>query len=634
MTAEQERVEALGPAERIINSLTQYSDHMVHNRPGLVTLDQRQRVGVRWQQATWIKQEDGQKFVYTTEKVGKKTRRTQVGVGVPGTDEVRNNGRVIGRWQPPGLFPEVVAYLYEQIAEVWRIDNEFAAKWASWAFNNEDSRDLKVLLAAFMLVQSRFGEPIKEGDETFQDEDYRAVGEAMCLLRTKKGQFNPKLLLRIGQVLELPQVADINRKMGFGQSGRRAVVGRYHRVLEKWLHNIETNVKVLEKLIKEGFRSSIMQVCRKVGYKPESEKFFELLRWKQVQASDGRREIAVGKEVKAADTWDGLDEEQVCERIIQEKPNYKTLVGKLPQGLTPAIMAAAVEAGSLSDTDLIILTPTLEELGLLEDADIKKRWEEATQKAENQRASNIKRNVRSKEVQDTLEAASDKAAAKAVEEVTKDMQIYVVVDKSGSMQGAIDQAKQYLKRFVGAFPLDKLHVCVFNTVGREVEIKAPTAAAVEQAFRGHTAGGGTSYANGVGCLVNKYKPGPDEDCIIIFVGDEEDSGLDALVRVIQQSGVQPMALGLLHVDSGYSFYGGHYRSARGPLIEQAAVRLGVPCFKIEEAIFADPYAVPRTIRNIIASTPVRASATPAPRRRVSIIDTILKTPLLRKPAWA
>lgn len=634
MDAHAQRVEELGPAERIITSLTQYLDHAVHNRPGLVVTDNRHTVGVRWQQATWIKEGD-QKVVYTVQKVGRKQHRVRVGVGVPGTAEVREGGRVVGRWQQPGLFPEVVAHLYNQIAEVWKMDNEFAARWASWAFNNEDNRDLKVILAAFMLVQARFGEPIKDGDETFLDEDYRAVGEAMCLLRNKKkGSFNPKLLLRIGEVLELPQVVEVNRRLGFGRSGRKAIVGRYYKVVEKWLRNMEHNPKVLENLVKGGFRSSVMKLARKVGFKPTTPAFFKTLRWKQVQAKEGHRTIAVGEAVEKADTWEGLKEGEICQKIVKEKLSWKVVAGKLPSdvGITPAILCAAIEAGSLSDQDLIIMTPTLEELNLLTNVTVEKRWKAAIEKAENQRAANIAKNVKTKVAKDGLEKAVDTAAAKAVEEVTRDLRIYVVVDKSGSMQGAIEKAKEYLGKFVGAFPLERLHVCVFNTVGREVEIKAATRAAVNQAFRGHTAGGGTSYANGVGCLVNKYKPSANEDALIIFVGDEEDSGLEQLVRVVQQSGVDPVAFGLLHVDSGYGGWQNRYAN-QGGLIEQAAARLGIPCFKIDEAIFEDAYAVPRTFRNLIASTPVKKGAA-APVRRYSIIETILKTPLLQKPAWA
>ncbi len=145
------RAESLGPAERILDALLTFSDHMVHNRPGFVTPDRQAPHGVRWAPA---RLKAGQ--VFKLKKKGKKTQATLV--GAVGTDrrEVRMGGRVVGIYQPPGLFPEVAAWLYGRIAEVWVLDNEFAARWASWAFVQEH-RDLKVALAALMLVQSRCG---------------------------------------------------------------------------------------------------------------------------------------------------------------------------------------------------------------------------------------------------------------------------------------------------------------------------------------------------------------------------------------------------------------------------------------------------------------------------------------------
>ena len=32
----RDRVESLGPAERVVQALLQHADHMVHNRPGVV----------------------------------------------------------------------------------------------------------------------------------------------------------------------------------------------------------------------------------------------------------------------------------------------------------------------------------------------------------------------------------------------------------------------------------------------------------------------------------------------------------------------------------------------------------------------------------------------------------------------
>jgi hypothetical protein len=51
--------------------------------------------------------------------------------------------------------------------------------------------------------------------------------------------------------------------------------------------------------------------------------------------------------------------------------------------------------------------------------------------------------------------------------------------------------------------------------------------------------------------------------------------------------------------------------------------------------FSDVYEIPRILRNLIASTPVGiATATRAASIRVTLVDKILKTDLLEKPAWA
>ena len=592
------RVEALGPAERIVQTLTTFTDHLVHNRPGVVTPAQGTNIGVRWEQASW-KEEGGEKKVYLHRKVGRKNMKTQLGVlGQDG--QVRHGQNVVGEYRKPGIFPEAATYLYRQVSEVWKLDNEFAARWASWAFPR-DQRDLKVVLTAFMLVQNRSGEPvIEDGDVAFHDDDFRAVGEAMCLIRARR-DLNPKLLLRIGDLLNVPGVAEINRELGFGKSARNPARGRYYKAVEKWLRYREENPRMMEGLVKAGFRTTVQKLARRVGYKPASPKFFEVLRWKQSQAKDGRRGVAMGLKVKKAESWEGLGEKGICQRIMDTAPNYKRIVGLLPQdvGLTRAIMAAAMEAGSVSDADLIILSPTLEDLGLLAIPEIYQRWKEATEQAENQRATNIARNIKSKVVRDDLEEAVDKATHKAMEEVTRALRIYVIVDKSGSMEGAIEKAKEYLTRFIGGFPLERLHVSVFNTVGTELTIKAPSVAGVKHAFKGHSAGGGTSYYEGVRALAHHKPVAGQEDALMIFVGDQEDGCITQLVESVHQSGIDPVAFGMLQVIGTWG--------SRGHVVELAAAQLGVPCLPIDEAIFNDAYAVTDTLRNLIAATPVKAA---------------------------
>lgn len=611
------RLESLGPAERIVQSLITAGDHMVHNRCGAVVPDNTSAFGVKWQPATV---REG--TVFWLGRQGKRT--VEVRLGTLANDGFIHDGpHLVGSFRLPGLFPEVAAWRYRQVCDVWRLDNEFAARWASWSFAQEH-RDLKVILAALMLVQNRCGEPIREnGEVLFEDDDFRLVGEAMCLLRRRDGRdLNPRLLLRVGELLELPGVAAVNRELGFGRSGRAAVLGRYPRAVTKWLRHRERNPLMLEALVKAGFRRTVMKLARKVGYKPLSPRFFEVLHWKQKQAGDGRRTLALGLPMKGAESWEGLTEAEICQRIVAQKPSYKRIVGMLPAklGLTRAIMAAAIESGCVSDAELVILTPTIEELGLLDVTEVGERWLRASQKVENQRAAHIAERVRRKDAADRLQEAADRALQKSVAEVARDLRVYCAVDVSASMTNAIEKAKTYLSQFLQGFSLDKLTVCAFNTTAREVRIRHASARGVEHAFRGLSAGGGTNHGSAFREVFRHHSPSPNEDVLCLFVGDQQQSG--SFHDAVQESGIRPVAFGFLYVPGSM---GDGFQA-----VESTAGQLGIPCFRIEEGMFGDAYAVSRTLRHLIASTPVTAMSV----NRKPLVASILETPLLTKPAWA
>jgi hypothetical protein len=627
--------ENIGAAERVIQTVLAYTDHMVHNRPGLVQKVQGTATGVRW---TFVKHREVEgrgKVVFALDKAGKKNVVREIGT-LTETNQVRApTGHILGDYRAAGLFPEVATWLYRQVGEVWKLDNELAARWASYAFAQEH-RDLKTVLAAFMLVQSRKGEPVREGGKVaFHDDDFRDVGEAMVLLYRKDGKdLNPKLLLRIHEVLSLPGVATYNRELGFGRSQRRPEYGRWEKVVTKWLRHREENAKLLEGLVKAGYRTTVIRLAKRARYKPESAKFFKALRWEQAQAPDGRRQVAIGETVDPAASWEGFTEEAICEAILREKPSYKVLCARVPSavGVTRAILAAAIEAGSLSDKDLVIVTPTLEELGLLQVQDVRERWQRAIAKAEDMRAANLVRRVKTKETEDALRDAADAALKRAVEDVVKGLFIYFMVDVSSSMGDAITAAKRYVARCLQGFPPEKVKVAIFNTVGREIAIKHPSAAGVENAFRGIVAGGGTDYGAPLRptCL-GQYKPAADEDALFIFVGDEGHNGTAGghggagvhFAAAVRQSGLNPVAIALVPVVS--------LQYGRAAAVRTTATELGIPCFEVSDQTFEDPYAIPRTIRALIAATPGRQVAT-APR--IGIVETILKTDLLKKPAWA
>jgi Mg-chelatase subunit ChlD len=253
--------------------------------------------------------------------------------------------------------------------------------------------------------------------------------------------------------------------------------------------------------------------------------------------------------------------------------------------------------------------------------EVKAKWDRALKKAEDDmRASNIARNVKSKVVQEQLVAAADTALQKAVEQVSKNLRIYVIIDISGSMGQSIEKAKMLLGKFLQGFAPDRTHVAVFNTAGRVVEIKHASAAGVANAFKGISADGGTAHGAGVLAL-EKFKPKDDEDSLMIFVGDGgERKTFEAYVT---QSGLRPMAFGFLMLP-GENF----------GAVDQTAAKLGIPCFRIQENTFDDVYAIPRTIRALVAATPVGAIPRAVAAPRVTLVDTILATDLLKKPTWA
>jgi hypothetical protein len=605
--------EGLGSAERIIKTLLESTDHIVHHRPGIMVADRRAPTGHRWCSATW-RQQGRQKQVFRME------RHTPIYVGALDAEgNVVEGGQVVGTYRAPGLYPEAAAWYYRNALEVWSLDNELAARWASYAFGQKH-RDLKVILAALMLVQNRCGEPVREnGELLFHDDDLRAVGEAMCLLERKDNQhINPKLLLRIGQLLSLPAIAELNRRAGFGRSARTPTLGRWPKVVERWLWQRERIPQKLVALVNAGFRTTVMELTRRSGYKPESPRFFEILRWKQKQASDGRRSMAIGAAVAPAETWQGLSEAEICQRIVEGRPSYKRIVGMLPTevGLTRAIVAAAAEAGSLSDNDLVLLTPTLEEMDLLDVPLIGERWMGAMAKTEDLRAASIAQRVRGKKTAEVLRQAADGALQKAIEKVGEGLRVYVFVDISGSMEQAIVTAKAHISAFLQAFPLDRLHVAVFNTVGREVQIRHASAAGVQQAFRNFQAGGGTSHAAAIQCLA-KHKPKEGEDALFLFIGDQQEGHFPDAVRA---SGISPVAFGFVPVGE-HDFQDAVTGTARD---------LGIPCFILDDATIADPYALPRHLSTMVAAAPVTRSGSV----RQTLIDTILQTELLRPPMWA
>jgi len=571
-----------GPAEKLLDLVLGGSAHLWHNRPGLDV------------QGVWHPAQGAS------------------------ADLLRRGTSVA-----PGLFVPAAVKLYRQLLDIYRLNTDLLAHFASYALTQTDWRDLKVATSALMLVQGHSGQPVREPDGAiaFHDDDLRAIGEAMLLHYERKStrMLTPKAVLRVAELLETPEIARLNREAGFGDpAARKPPLGRWKTVATRWLRAREQNPALLQGLVKAGYKGTLQRIARKAGYKPLTQAFFEVLGWKQKQAATGHRTVGlVGLQLIKRERFDGLSEAEICERIEHERLSFKEVVGRLPPdvGLTPAILAALLP--SLSNKDLLMMTPTLEELGLMADADIRARWEGAVRVASDQRALHIVKNVRGQELKAKLEEASDNAARAAVKEATAetDVRVMFLIDKSGSMQGAIEQSKEALTRILAGFPMDKLHVASFDTMGTVLKPKAASRTGVQHMLRGIEAGGGTVHGAGVQALHRAGVQVPGEaKLIVIVVGDEAGEEGAQLAKTFRECGYDVSALALI-VSVAHS---------RGTSVRTCSTTLRVPFSEVSVDQFEDPYQVPRVLKALL-DAPVAKGQAPVS----GWVERVMRTPLLK-----
>jgi hypothetical protein len=379
---------------------------------------------------------------------------------------------------------------------------------------------------------------------------------------------------------------------------------------------------MLHGLAKAGYKETIKSIARKCGYKPESQAFFEVLGWKQKQAKRGHRTVGLtGLKLEKSNRFDDLSEAEICEAIEAQKLSYKEAVGRLPKGLglTPAILAALVP--SLSDRDLRILTPTLEELGLMADAEIRARWERAIASAEDQRSLHIAKNVKNKGLREKLEEAADAAAKKAVTAATKDadVRVMVLIDKSGSMTNAIEKSKEMLARILAGFPEEKVHIATFDTVGTVLKPKAASRAAVQHMLKGISASGGTVHGAALYALHSSGVKIPEgAKLIVIVVGDEAGESGKAFADAFARYAYKPDAIALLlSVASA---------NARGTTVQACATELSLPFSTVDVEQFDDPYQVTRVLGALLEA-PVATG-----QRTSAWVDKVMRTTLLTTPS--
>jgi hypothetical protein len=180
------------------------------------------------------------------------------------------------------------------------------------------------------------------------------------------------------------------------------------------------------------------------------------------------------------------------------------------------------------------------------------------------------------------------------------------------MQGAIETSKDILGKMLAGFPLDKLHVAAFDTMGQVLKPKAASSTAVKHMLAPLKADGGTIHGAAVQSLsLSGVRVPADAKLIVIVVGDEAGESGSSFANVFRTLGYQVAAMAMIHAGP-----------RGGSTVRDAARDLAIPFSEVKADQFDDPYHVTRVLRALLEA-PISA-AVPTP----GLVEKVMTTKLL------
>ena len=194
-----------------------------------------------------------------------------------------------------------------------------------------------------------------------------------------------------------------------------------------------------------------------------------------------------------------------------------------------------------------------------------------------------------------------------------------LIDKSGSMEGAIEQSKEALSRILAGFPLRE-------AAHRDLRHRRHGAQAQGAQPRGRAAhagghqGGRRHHARCrrcARCTARGVRVPATSKLVVIVVGDEAGEAGDQFARAFRECGYEVAAMALLVSVAG---------RARGNTVRSCARALQVPFSEVSVDSFEDPYQVPRVLKALL-DAPLAGTG----GRGLSAdgwVEQVMKTPLL------
>ena len=474
--------------------------------------------------------------------------------------------------------------LKELFVSLTKEDPIFMAHLTAWA-SKKDSKDLQVLSVYFNALSDADGQPYFEG-ATATKPNLRLVSDAVIQ------SMSPHIALR---VLELS-------RLKFGVKGKLDEAAHYPTHLKnafrKYILYRESNLQMLKGIKSAGLANKMTQMYRLLHMTPTNEAA-SILGWKQ-------RNRTILMDVL---TFENKSTTEIV-KIIKDKKLSPTVAIPALGDITINAKIAKALLENCTGNQAVILQNLFRSRGFLEIPEIAKLFVDKVSTATTaiDRIDTLSKNV----VGEEKEKLSEIRSKKRKEVVGNIGKVFIHIDTSGSMQGAIAYAKEYGSIFAECITDPEKNFAWGNYEGVGYRLKLPTKFTKEgfhESLYGVRAGGSTD------CLAlyeEARKFGADVDIHITDQGHTNGNMLTRLENYHRNHPSVPKPRAIIVVD-----FGGHGDNGE---VATTFRQLNVPVVVVKPTSLTESALVAQAVQTAI-------------RGQVSIIDEILETELPSLPRW-
>ena len=471
-------------------------------------------------------------------------------------------------------------------ADLCKNDPIFIAHLCVWATKG-DSKDLKILSLYFNALNTGDGTPFYKGAKKNKP-NFRQISSAMLQ------NLDPHLALRVLEFCHLKFGAPnlLNEAAHFPTGLLTA--------FKKYLKYRESNPEMLQGIKRSGLSNKLKQIYRLTHTCP-SDDAASILNWPQKD----KREIKIQK----LPDFSKMSGAEIVETLEQTRLSPQVALSVLPPDKITARIAEAL-LNNATGNQAIILYNWFAKNGHLDNESIKKLFKNKVQQSTTaiDRIDTLTRNADVEDKKEMAQVRSEKR--KATAKTSSLGKIFMHIDTSGSMQAAIEFAKEKGSIFAECVdnPKNNFRWGTFSTNGHMLPLPEDfTKESFFQSLFGVRAGGSTDC---IACyqMAREFKADVD-----IYVSDS-DHNIGSITKRINDCHTQNQHFTKPRIAIIIDF------APQVNTLEDGLKRAEIPVVRIRPESLNESALVAQSIRTALVG-------------ELAIIEEIMNTPLPSLPSW-